>query len=250
MPPAKKVLLESRLHKRLRVLNISLFKDYIHYLMSKDGMEHELIHMIDVVTTNKTDFFRESHHFDFLRQIILPQIMTGRKSTVQVWSAACSTGEEPYTLAMVLEDFKRLNRGFDYSIFASDISTDVLQKAILAIYSLERAEEVSIEYKKRYLLRSKHGLKPTVRIVPELRSKVRFGRVNFVDAYLAVDEIFDVIFCRNALIYFDRPTQLEVVRKLIDRLKPAGYFIIGHSESLLQHDLPIRQIKPTIYQRI
>jgi len=250
LPPAKKVLLESRLHKRLRALNMVSFKDYVHYVLSKEGMEHELIHMIDVVSTNKTDFFREPHHFHFLRQTILPQLVQQSQRMVKVWSAACSTGEEPYTLAMVLEDFARLNRGFDYSIFASDISTDVLQKAALAVYKLDRVEDMDMEYKKRYLLRSKDQGKPTVRIVPELRRKVSFGRINFMDASLPVNEIYDVIFCRNALIYFDRPTQLEVVRKLISKLRLGGYFFIGHSESLLQHDLPLKQIKPTIYERI
>lgn len=248
LPPAKKILLESRLHKRLRALHMGSFKDYIHYLMSKEGMEHELVNMIDVVTTNKTDFFREPHHFDFLYTTILPHLVRQGKQMIKVWSAACSTGEEPYTIAMVLEDFHRLNRGFEYSIFASDISTDVLQKAALAVYNIGRVEGMDMEYKKKYLLRSKDKVKPMVRIVPQLREKVKFGRINFMDTVLPVEETYDVIFCRNALIYFDRPTQLEVVRKLIAKLTPAGYLIIGHSESLLQHDLPIKQIKPTIYQ--
>jgi chemotaxis protein methyltransferase CheR len=250
LPPAKKILLESRLHKRLRVLSMTTFKEYVQYVLSKEGMERELVHLIDVVSTNKTDFFREPHHFHFLRQTILPELRQQGQRHAKVWSAACSTGEEPYTLAMVLEDFARLNRGFDYSIYASDISTDVLQKASLAVYRLDRVSEMDTEYKKRYLLRSKDQDKPTVRIVPELRKKVRFGRINFMDASLPVDEIYDIIFCRNALIYFDRPTQLEVVRKLVGKLRQGGYFFIGHSESLLQHDLPIRQIKPTIYERI
>lgn len=250
MPPTKKVLLESRLHKRLRALHIESFKEYIDHLLSKEGLEHELVHMIDVITTNKTDFFREPHHFHYLTQTILPDWLTRGKSVFKIWSAACSTGEEPYTLAIVLQEFARLNKNFNYSIFASDISTDVLKKASLAVYNVDRVSDVDLELKRRYLLKSKDSIKPTVRIVPELRNKVRFGRINFMDSSYPVDEVYDVIFCRNALIYFDRVTQLEVVRKLIDKLTPNGFLFIGHSESLLQHNLPIVQVKPTIYQRI
>ena len=244
---SKKIMLESRLNKRLRALKMISFKDYIHYLGSNEGMKNELVHMIDVVSTNKTDFFREPNHFDFLTQTVLPLSLKEGKTKINVWSAACSSGEEPYTLAMVLQDFAHLNSGFDYRIFASDISTDVLQKAALAVYPLARTTDIPMAAKKKYLLKSKDTLKPTVRIVPELRKKIHFGRINFMDASLPVDELFDVIFCRNALIYFDRKTQQEVVRKLLGKLRKGGHLFIGHSESLYQLDLPIVQVKPTIY---
>jgi chemotaxis protein methyltransferase CheR len=243
----KKILLESRLQKRLRALGMVSFKAYISYLSGKEGMQSELVHMIDVVSTNKTDFFREPHHFDFLRETILPRLMKEGKRKINLWSAACSSGEEPYTLAMVLQDFVRLNKEFDYSIFASDISTVVLQKAAQAIYSLEQAADIPIAVKQKYLLKSKNTAKPTVRIVPELRKKVRFSRINFMDSSLPVDEKFDVIFCRNVLIYFDRKTQHDVVTKLVGTLNKGGHLFIGHSESLFQLDLPITQVKPTIF---
>lgn len=244
---SKKIMLESRLTKRLRILNMSSFKDYIQYLGTSQGIQNELVHMIDVVSTNKTDFFREPHHFDFLQQTILPQFIKEGKRKINIWSAACSSGEEPYTLAMVLQDFARLNNGFDYSIFGTDISTEVLQKASLAIYPLARAVDIPLAYKQKYLLKSKDDQKPTVRIVPELRKKVHFERINFMDAVLPVEEMFDVIFCRNVLIYFDRKTQQDVVLKLTTKLKKGGHLFIGHSESLYQLNLPITQIKPTIY---
>jgi chemotaxis protein methyltransferase CheR len=212
-------------------------------------MAHELINMIDVVTTNKTDFFREPHHFTFLQENILPKLAK-EKRTVKVWSAACSSGEEPYTLAMVLEEFGRSLHGFNYEIFGSDISTVMLQKASLAVYAMERANCIPLELKKRYLLKSKDTERPTVRIASSLRSKVSFARINFMDTELPIHGMFDVIFCRNVLIYFDRKTQLEVIRKLMDNLSVGGYLFIGHSESLHQADLPLIQERPTIYKKV
>jgi chemotaxis protein methyltransferase CheR len=246
----KKVLLESRIQKRLRALDMHSFKEYIQYISGKEGIANELVHMIDVVTTNKTDFFRESSHFDFLVQTVFPEIMNSGNKRLNAWSAACSSGEEPYTLAMVMEDFERVHPGFTYSIFASDISTQVLHKASLAIYTLQQAIDIPLEFKKKYLLKSKDSTKPTVRIIPELRKKVRFARVNFMDNVLPVEETFDIIFCRNVLIYFDKATQQSVLQKLIGKLKKGGYLFIGHSESLFQLHLPIVQIKPTVYKKV
>ena len=248
LTPAKKVMLESRLAKRLRVLNLDTFKEYIEFLNSKEGLEQELIHMIDVVTTNKTDFFREPHHFDYLRSTVLPQFLgkhEGNRS-LKVWSSACSTGEEPYTLAMVLQDFAMQHASFNYSILASDISTQVLERASLAVYSEHHVATLPISIKQRYLLRSKDKEKPTVRIIPTLRNKVEFMRINLMDNVWKIDAQ-DIIFCRNVLIYFDRKTQLEVVSKLVHKLKPGGLLFIGHSESLHAFDLPIKQIKPTVF---
>lgn len=250
LPAAKKVMLESRLAKRLRANNMNSFGDYIALLDSNEGMSAELIHMIDVVTTNKTDFFREPHHFDFLSREILPLYNSGTMRNIKIWSAACSSGEEPYTLAMVLQEYVNEHRGMDYSIYASDVSTEILHKAATAIYNMDRVSGIPLAIKQKYLLKSKGQEKPTVRIVPELRRKVSFGRINFMDAVLPVDEYFDVIFCRNVLIYFDKPTQQEVLLKLCGKLKTNGYLFVGHSESLFQLKLPLRQIKPTIYQRI
>ena len=245
----KKVMLESRLNKRLRLLNISSYKEYIQYLTSKEGIELELIHMIDVVTTNKTDFFREPHHFDFLRNNLLPDFLNEAKTRrpYRIWSAACSTGEEPHTLAMVLQDFAMLHSGFSYSILASDISTQVLQKAASAIYTLDRVATLPMVIKQRYLLKSKNSDRPTVRIVSALRENVDFMHLNLMDGHLNVEDNQDAIFCRNVLIYFDRKTQLEVVEKLIQKLRPGGHLFIGHSESLHQFNLPITQVRPTVF---
>lgn len=249
LPITKKVMLESRLNKRLRALKMESFKNYIQLLDGGTDVTGEMIHMIDVVTTNKTDFFREPHHFSYLEETILPELAQ-TKANVKIWSAACSSGEEPYTLTMIMENFTSRQHGFRYDIFASDISTTMLEKAALAIYPADKAECIPHETKKRYLLKSRDLEKPTVRVVPLLRSKVRFERINLMDTILPVNETFDIIFCRNVLIYFDRKTQLEVVSKLISHLAVGGYLFIGHSESLHQADLPLFQEKPTVYRKL
>lgn len=252
MPPVKKVMLQSRLQKRLRELNMTTFKEYIDYVFGKDGLNAEIIHMLDVVSTNKTDFFREPVHFDFLTSTVLPEFVqqkTGSR-TIKVWSAGCSSGEEPYTLAIVMADFAEKNPGFDYSIIGTDISTQILQKAVDAVYKEERVSIIPMETKRKYFLKSKDRSSPTVKVVGDLRRRVRFGRLNFMDNYYDVPETFDAVFCRNVLIYFDRETQEKVINKLCDKLRPDGYFFLGHSESIMNMDVPLKQVKPTIFKRL
>jgi chemotaxis protein methyltransferase CheR len=244
---SKKVMLESRLGKRLRALNLTSFEKYIDFLTSAKGLEKEMVHMIDVVTTNKTDFFREPHHFGFLNDNILPDFHNSSDRTFRVWSAACSTGEEPYTLAMVLQEFANHNARFAYEILASDISTQVLQKASLGVYHPSRIIDIPDKLKKRYLLKSKDRINPTVRIASQLRERVEFKHLNLMDRDLDISGELDVIFCRNVLIYFDRPTQLKVVNNLVQKLRRGGFLFIGHSESLHQFELPIKQVKPTVF---
>jgi chemotaxis protein methyltransferase CheR len=251
MPPVKKTMLQSRLHKRLRALNIATFKDYVEYVFSREGSE-EVIHMIDVVSTNKTDFFREPVHFDFLKNILLPELAIEAKTSapVKIWSAGCSSGEEVYTIAMTLQDFKTDHPGLDYHILGTDISTRILRDATNAIYKESKVQMVPMSIKKKYLLKSKDRVNPTVRIVPELRKKTTFRRLNFMSGSYDVNEVFDIIFCRNVLIYFDRQTQEKVIQKLCFKLKKGGYFFLGHSESITGLNVPLQQVQPTIYRRI
>lgn len=247
MPDVKKIMLQGRLQKRLSDLHKTSFKEYIDFVFSKEGHD-ELINMVDIVTTNKTDFFRESVHFDFMTNRILPDfIQNTTRPFLKVWSAGCSSGEEPYTLAMVLSEFREQNKEFDFQITGSDISTRMLSKATTAIYSEERVNTVSLNLKKKYLLRSIDSEKRTVRIVPELRKKVNFTRVNFMDNVYSLNGLFDVIFCRNVLIYFDRKTQENVINKLCSKLKTGGYFLLGHSESISNYKVPLKQIQSTIF---
>lgn len=249
--PSKKILLESRLRKRLTALNMHSFEVYIHHLMSSVGLEAELVKMIDAVTTNKTDFFREPGHFQFMNDNIIPEWLNTQarqRKQFKVWSAACSTGEEPYTIAMVLQDASA-KYDFDYHIVGSDISTRALEKAVHAIYRESAVSMIPLPVRKRYLLRSKDQTEPRVRIAPLLRTKVEFKRLNLIDKTLEMDSDFDLVFCRNLLIYFDRITQERVLQKLADKVRSGGYLLIGHSESIYSMNLPLRQIQPTIFQR-
>jgi chemotaxis protein methyltransferase CheR len=254
MPEIKKTMLQSRLHKRLRELGMTNYKDYVEYLFSKEGQQTEIIHMIDMVSTNKTDFFREPIHFDFIHSNVLPELLSFDKPSkyLKIWSAGCSSGEEPYTICMSLNEYALMNPGlsFDFSIFATDISTRMLKTAVDGIYKEARVEMLPINIKKRYLLKSKDRANPTVRIIPELRHKVTFQRLNFMDSYYNVQDNFDIIFCRNVLIYFDRETQEKVINKLCTKLKTNGYFFLGHSESITNFDVPLKQLKPTIFKKI
>ena len=253
LPPAKKSLLEGRLRKRMKQCAMGSYSAYCDYLFTDQGMKEELVYMIDAVTTNKTDFFREPYHFEFLALQALPELIGKRHSPfrkkILAWSAACSTGEEPYTLAMVLSEYAMNCPGFDYSILATDISTKVLDIAETAIYQDEKIRPVPLALRKKYLLKSKDPGKRIVRIAPELRSRVTFRRFNLMDGNFPVSEPLDVIFCRNVMIYFDIETQERLVRNFHDHLSPGGYLFMGHAESINNMNVPLRYVAPTIYQK-
>ncbi len=236
MPPVKRTMLKSRLTKRLRILGIRSFADYYDYVCSPEGMNAELVHMIDEVTTNKTDFFREPAHFDFLIQTAVPTILNLRRvsefSKLNIWSAGCSSGEEPYTLAMVLADYFE-NRPGDFSILATDISTRVLAKAKKGIYTKPVIQPVSHKFRQKYLMRGKGSLEGFSRVVPELREKVSFQRLNLLEGRdFGLKQRMDMIFCRNVIIYFDHPTQKRLFEKYYKQIISGGFMFIGHSETL------------------
>lgn len=253
MPPHKQSMLESRLRKRLRFLGLSSYEAYREYLFSQDGMVEELTSMIDVVTTNKTDFFREPRHFDFLIETALPALIpstgAGIDRPLRLWSAGCSTGEEPYTLAMFLEEFIWVNKRINYQIMGTDISTQVLEKAVLGIYHRDKIEPVPDSFRKKYILKSRDKDAPQVRIIPEIRAKIKFQRLNFMDAKFNVAERQDIIFCRNVIIYFDRQTQERFLTRLCNCLLPGGYLFMGHSETLSGMPLPLKQLAPAVYMK-
>jgi chemotaxis protein methyltransferase CheR len=254
MPEAKRLMLESRLQKRLRKLGFGGFSEYIDYVFSPEGRDSELINMIDAVTTNKTDFFREADHFEYLAEVVLPAAAardgTGRNRPLTVWSAGCSTGEEPYTIAMVLEEARAKDSRFSYRIFASDLSTQVLEKAELAVYEESKVAALPLSLKKKYMLKSKDREGALVRMKPEMRSRVAFGRINLMDDGYRVDSAFDVVFCRNVLIYFERAVQESIILKLHSHIRPGGWLFLGHSETLAGLSLPFRSVAPTIYERL
>lgn len=254
MPPHKQSMLEARLRKRLRFLGLSSYEDYRKYLFSQDGMVEELTSMIDVVTTNKTDFFREPRHFDFLIETALPTLVpltgAGLDRPLRLWSAGCSTGEEPYTIAMFLEEFLWENKRLAYQIMGTDISTQVLEKAVRGIYHRDKVEPVPERFRKKYLLKSRDKNTPQVRIIPAVRAKIKFQRLNFMDEKFNVSERQDVIFCRNVIIYFDRQTQERFLTRLCSCLLPGGYLFMGHSETLSGMPLPLKQLAPAVYIKI
>lgn len=252
MPPAKRIMLESRLQKRLRALQIESFDEYIEHVFSVDNSE--IIHMIDVVTTNKTDFFREPDHFVYLRERLLPHHVHhdrwGVDGRFKIWSAASSTGEEAYTMAIVLAEYQRQeNPRFDFRILGTDISTAVLDKARRAVYPIDRVAPVTEELRKRYLMRSRNRDEELVRVKRVLREKAQFHRLNLMAPRFPIRDRFHVIFCRNVIIYFDRERQEELLRKLYSYLVPGGYLFLGHSETLAGIDLPVVSVAPTVYQR-
>lgn len=254
MPPSKKIMLQGRLMKRLRQLKINSYEAYCDYLFSHEGRQHEMVHMLNAVTTNKTDFFREPKHFEILSKSVLPELMnlkkTGIRRRLVIWSAGCSTGAEPYTLAIVLSEFVRTCEDFDYLVMASDISTKVLAQAQEAVYTETETIPIPPELRKKYLLRSKDPARRLVRIVPELRKKIKFFRLNLMDEDYGIHTDVDVIFCRNVLIYFNHATQQQVLSRLCSYLRPNGYLFSGHSETLNGFDLPLVQVATTVYRKV
>lgn len=251
LTPEKKTMLEMRIKRRLRALGCSSYSAYCDLLLDSGHSDEEMVHFIDVVTTNKTDFFREPGHFDYLMKTVLREWSEGPATgrPMLLWSAACSSGEEPYTLAMLLSDYAA-TRPFSFNILATDISTAVLDKAVRGVYATATIEPVPLAMRKRYLMRSKDRASAQVRIVPELRRMVEFRRLNFLETDYGLPGKADVIFCRNALIYFDRSTQECILHKLIRHLRPRGYLFVGHSESLHDMALPVAPAGPAVYRRL
>lgn len=248
----KKTMLEGRLRRRLKALDIHSYRVYCDYLFSDSGHREELVHLVDVVTTNKTDFFREPAHFEFLTSRALPE-WTARENNRRpflIWSAGCSTGEEPYTLAMVLSEYARTHPGFSFRILATDISTVVLEKAARGIYSTDAVRPVPHALKVRYFMRGREPGSTRVRVVPELRRTIEFRRLNFMDSNYEIQTRTDAMFCRNVIIYFDRPTQQSILAKLTQHLQPEGYLFMGHSETLHDLDLPVEPVAPALYRRL
>lgn len=251
---AKKNMVEARLRKRLKDLEMNSYSEYCEYIFSRDVDDSEIIQMVDVITTNKTDFFREPKQFDFLNETALPELInldrTGINRPLRVWSAGCSTGEEPYTLSIVINEFANKINNYSFNILATDISTRVLEKAKLAIYDQDRVEPVPEDLLKKYFLRSKDKLKNLVRLVPEIRNTINFQWFNLMENDFGFKERFDIIFCRNVIIYFDKPTQDKLIAKLISHIRPGGYLFLGHSESIFNTNLPIAQMMASTYRVI
>ncbi|MGK5091123.1 CheR family methyltransferase [Deltaproteobacteria bacterium TL4] len=240
----KQQLLESRLLKRRQMHGMS-FRQYREFLFAdKSGVE--MAEMIDAVTTNKTDFFRENTHFEFLQKEVFPSL--SRQSQVRFWSSACSSGEEPYTLAMTLLEASIPFLTSDIKILATDISNKVLDMAEAGIYTADKISMVPQFLRRKYFLRGTGPWENNYLVKDELRSFIRFRRMNLMEPF-PLKVLFDVIFCRNVMIYFDRPTQERLIQKLTRQLRPGGYLLIGHSETLTSISCSLNYIQPSIYQK-
>ena len=253
MPPGKRTMLEGRLRRRLRERGMNDFTEYCRFLDSEGGLEEELNDLIDVVTTNKTDFFREPQHFEILTKSVLPKLTAegiGLERPLWVWSAGISFGAEAYTLAMVLNEYASVNPDFDFHILGTDICTTVIRTASKAIYPEEMAEPISLELRRKYLMRSKDRKAQKIRIIPELRTKVDFRQLNFMAPEYRLRGALDIVFCRNVIIYFDNEVRLAVLTRICACITRGGYLFMGHSETISGLDLPLRQIAPTVYVRV
>jgi chemotaxis protein methyltransferase CheR len=242
----KRALVSGRVAKRLRALKIGSYREYCQWLKTSEGTE-ELGNLVDVISTNHTHFFREEKHFDWLRAVLLPQwrLCNDERETFRAWSAASSSGEEPYTLAIVLAEFFGLDG--KWTIDATDISTRILDRAEQAVYDAEKLAPVSPELLRRHFQRGVGQFAGQFRVKEALRRRVHFQRLNLLQPDYPFAQRFDLILCRNVMIYFDRPTQETLVGKLTEQLEPGGHLLVGHSESLSGVRHTLRQLQPAIY---
>ena len=250
MPDSKMSMIQSRLVRRGRELGLPSVEHYGEYLFAL-GNNKEREHFVNAVTTNKTDFFREPEHFQYLTKVALPSLQGAAKhdpGCIKVWSAACSSGEEPYTLGMVLSEFSLRQTHTDFAVLATDVSTKVLQKARCGIYTEEQIAPVPFEMRTKYLLQNNGESERLVRIVPKLRQKVSFHELNFMTPEYHIKDRFDIIFLRNVLIYFDKNIQEAVVNKVCRYLTPGGYLFVSHSESLSGFQIPVNRVGTSIYR--
>lgn len=250
--PDKKELVSARLGKRLRATNITSISEYCRFLQAKEGDE-ELAHLIDAISTNHTYFFREHEHFDFLTNIALPEMVkrraTERWPRCNVWSAACSSGEEPYSIAIAMNQFFGSANPWPWRIEATDISHRILQRARVGIYREDAVKKVPLNLLRLHFQKGFGPQDGNYRVKPNLLESVTFRQLNLLEGALPFNEQFQIVFCRNVMIYFDRATQTELVNKLARQLVPGGYLFVGHSESLSGIKHPLHMLKPAIYQR-
>lgn len=251
LSPIKIVMVNSRLIKRLKASGIYTFPEYINFALSPEGKRSgELQCMIDELTTHKTEFFREPEHFDLLKDMVLPEFVKNRNLFFKIWSAGCSSGEEAFTMAMLLNQFKMLNSSFEFTIYGSDVSSAVVNKAIKATYTEQNIKGLDPNLLKKYFTPVKTEKNEQYVVNKMLRDKVNFAVANLVNHFSYNYNSLDVVFCRNTLIYFDDKSKRDVVNRLIQTLKPGGYLFVGLSETVSQYSTAIKQVSPSVYKKI
>jgi chemotaxis protein methyltransferase CheR len=248
MSDLKRALLQSRLLRRLRCLDLKSYAEYRRYLGER--YDEELILFINAVTTNKTDFFREEQHFDYLKEKVLPEVSTKGKDRIRIWSAGCSTGEEPYSIAMTVLDYYKGHELPDVKILATDIDTQVLHHAVEGVYKADSLQDVDLQTARAFFLKGSGSNDGSFRVKNSVKSLVTFKRLNLLDFNYPMNGVFDAIFCRNVIIYFDKNTQRQLFDYLYRFLSDDGYLFIGHSENLSSVSEKYRCIGKTIYRKV
>lgn len=250
IPPEKKILLESRLIKRMNALNISSMEEYLQFIFKPENAHTEYPLFIDHITTHKTFFFREYYQFEYLKKILpgyFKNLNTSRP--LNIWSAGCSTGEEVYSLGIMLHEQRAEISGLDYKIIGTDVSVPSLKSAAKGIFSSE-LENIPVPVRNKYFSPIEERSRPALRFNhPEVTSRINLGILNLNRKQYSLPYTFDFIFCRNVIIYFDAKTRSEVLERIVNKLRPGGYLFLGHSETALGTTLPLRSIQPTIYQK-
>ncbi len=247
LSPAKKALVAGRLMKRLRHYGFDSYKEYFNFTTQGEGKNQgELERMIDLISTNETHFFREPQHFRFLKEEVLPNWSAHDGLPFRVWCAAASTGEEPYTLAITLADHFG-NKG-SFEVLGTDINQTVLQAARTAVYSMSKVDEIPKQYLSKYFLKGVRSRTGTILVDNSIRQKVQFQRLNLNES-LPKMPTFDVVFCRNVMIYFNQETKIQVVRRLLCVLKKGGYLFIGHAETLNSITDSVETVMSTVYRK-
>ncbi|WP_404342065.1 CheR family methyltransferase [Pseudoalteromonas mariniglutinosa] len=241
----KREMVYSRLARRIRTLKLSSFNQYLDYL--ETHKEHEFSEFINAITTNLTSFFRESHHFTYLQSNVIPMLLIKNKQhkRVRIWSAGCSTGEEPYTIAMTL--YKLFPSDWDIKILATDLDSNVLTKAAAGTYCAANVHGLEAQHLKRWFLKSKDA--QLYKVKPELKQMIFFKRLNLLQDW-PMKGPFDIIFCRNVVIYFDKQTKDTLFRRYHDLLAPGGYLFLGHSETIGKEHTEFKNLGRTMYQKV
>jgi len=255
LPPSKVQMIDQRLRRRVVAFDLPDTETFLEKLLGGELPGDELRNVIDLITTNTTSFFREADHFDFLANEVVPTVIAetrpGKRPRLKVWSAASSEGAEAYTAAMVLEEKRRAGQGCDYAILGTDISQRMLERATAAIYGNDQLTTVPAELQRRYFLSSVHpSMAGKSRVAPELRQRVKFRHLNLMDESYPVDRDVDLILLRNVLIYFEPADKERVVQRLAMHLRPGGWLLVGHAESMVVRHDGLQQVKPTIFRRV
>jgi chemotaxis protein methyltransferase CheR len=248
----KRALVYSRLAKRLRANGLEKYSDYYDLVRQADPDSQEIVEFINAITTNKSSFFREPHHFDYLREEIFPgylsELDSGKRRTIKIWSAGCSAGQEPYTLAMTLLEYFGNSTSVEFNILATDIDTNVLSRASQGIYNEEQVEDIPDYLLRKYFLKGKGERAGLAKAGKELQSIINFERLNLFDPTWPMKDKLDIIFCRNVIIYFNRDTQRKLISRMTRHLKPGGYLMLGHSESLHGYDSGLQHVRKNVYR--